>query len=155
MHRFVLANMAEKGLVKEVWKRLEQSSPQHIFTHAVAGEAWKKDKKQCKSYWNLCVDIARWQDQRGWYVTILAPSSSAFWASKASRPLRWMTGMHDASCWFQDGTARCPAWIVSNLAEGTFERIVDSVSYFEHDLRCYNPQFVVELAACLSLFSES
>ena len=133
--------------ISQAWKALVSNDPEHVIVHPVVPKHW--NDKATKAFWKFRADAARWQDNRGCFVTIIYPGGEGFWSSQGCRSLVWRYSFHSEDFSFAKDPKVWSLTLKSNLPEGTFGRL-HSLDRFTGDDMSLDPRFVVLMTSCLS-----
>ena len=133
--------------VSQAWKTIVSNDPEHVIIHPVVPKQWSD--KATKAFWKFCADVARWQDNRGRFVTIIYPRGEGFWSSQGCRSLVWRHSFHSEDFSFTKDPKVRSLTLTSNLPEGTFGRL-HSLDRFIGDDMSLDPRFVIVMTSCLS-----
>ena len=133
--------------ISQAWKTSVNNDPEHVIIHPVVPKQW--NEKAAKAFWKFCADVARWQDNRGCFVTIIYPRGEGFWSSQGCRSLVWRYSFHSEDFSFAKDPKVWSLTLKSNLPEGTFGRL-HSLDRFSGDDMSLDPRFVVLMTSCLS-----
>ena len=133
--------------ISQAWKTIVSNDPEHVIIHPVVPKQW--NDKATKAFWKFCADVARWQDNRGCFVTIIYPRGEGFWSSQGCRSLVWRHSFHSEDFSFTKDPKVWSLTLKSNLPEGTFGRL-HSLDRFSGDDMSLDPRFVVLMTSCLS-----
>ena len=133
--------------ISQAWKTIVSNDPEHVFIHPVVPKQW--NDKATKAFRKFCADVARWQDNRGCFVTIIYPRGEGFWSSQGCRALVWRHSFHSEDFSFAKDPKVWSLTLKSNLPEGTFGRL-HSLDRFSGDDMSLDPRFVVLMTSCLS-----
>ena len=133
--------------ISQAWKTIVNNDPEHVIIHPVVPKQW--NEKATKAFWKFCADVARWQDNRGCFVTIIYPKGEGFWSSQGCRSLVWRYSFHSEDFSFAKDPEVWSLTLKSNLPEGTFGRL-HSLDRFSGDDTSLDPRFVILMTSCLS-----
>ena len=133
--------------ISQAWKTLVSNDPEHVIVHPAVPKHW--NDKATKAFWKFCADVARWQDNRGCFVTIIYPKGEGFWSSQGCRSLAWRYSFHSEDFSFSKDPKVWSLTLKSNLPEGTFGRL-HSLDRFTGVDMPVDPRFVVLMTSCLS-----
>ena len=133
--------------ISQAWKTIVSNDPEHVIIHPVVPKQW--NDKATKAFWKFCADVARWQDNRGCFVTIIYPRGEGFWSSQGCRSLVWRYSFHSEDFSFAKDPKVWSLTLKSNLPEGTFGRL-HSLDRFTGDDMSLDPRFVVLMTSSLS-----
>ena len=133
--------------ISQAWKTIVNNDPEHVIIHPVVPKQW--NEKATKAFWKFCADVARWQDNRGCFVTIIYPRGEGFWSSQGCRSLVWRYSFHSEDFSFAKDPKVWSLTLKSNLPEGTFGRL-HSLDRFSGDDTSLDPRFVILMTSCLS-----
>ena len=133
--------------ISQAWKTIVNNDPEHVIIHPVVPEQW--DERATKAFWKFCADVARWQDNRGCFVTIIYPRGEGLWSSQGCRSLVWRYSFHSGDFSFAKDPKVWSLTLKSNLPEGTFGRL-HSLDRFSGDDTSLDPRFVIPMTSCLS-----
>ena len=132
--------------ISQAWKTIANNDPEHVIIHPVVPKQW--NEKATKAFWKFCADVARWQDNRGCFVTIIYPRGEGFWSSQGCRSLLWRYSFHSEELSFSRDPKVWSLTLKSNLPEGTFGRL-HALDRFSGDDMSLDPRFVVLMTSCL------
>ena len=104
--------------------------------------------KATTAFWKFCADVARWQDNRGCFVTIIYPRGEGFWSSQGCRSLARKNSFHSETFSFTKDPKVKSLTLKSNLPEGTFGRL-HSLDRFSGDGMALDPKVVILMTCCL------
>ena len=133
--------------ISQAWKTIANNDSEHVIIHPVVPKQW--NEKATKAFWKVCADVARWQDNRGCFVTIIYPKGEGFWSSQGCRSLLWRYSFHSEELSFSKDPKVWSMTLKSNLPEGTFGRL-HSLDRFSGDDTPLDPRFVVLMISCVS-----
>ena len=132
--------------ISQAWKTIVSNDPEHVIIHPVVPKQW--NDKATKAFWKFCADVARWQGNRGCFVTIIYPRGEGFWSSQGCRSLVWRYCFHSENFSFTKDPKVKSLTLKSNLPEGTFGRL-HSLDRFSGDGMLLDPKFVILMTSCL------
>ena len=133
--------------ISQAWKTIISNDPEHVIIHPVVPKHW--NDKATKAFWKFCADVARWQDNRGCFVTIIYPRGEGFWSSQGCFSLVWRYSFHSEDFSFAKDPKVWSLTLKSNLFEGTFGRL-HSLDRYSGDDMSLDPRFVILMTSCLS-----
>ena len=132
--------------ISQAWKTIVNNDPEHVIIHPVVPKQW--NDKATKAFWKFCADVARWQDNRGRFVTIIYPKGEGFWSSQGCRSLVWRYSFHSETFSFFKDPKVESLTLKSNLPGGTFGRL-HSLDRFSGEGMSLDPKFVILMTSCL------
>ena len=132
--------------ISQAWKTIVNNDPEHDIIHPVVPKQW--NDKATKAFWKFCADVARWQDNRGCFVTIIYPKGEGFWSSQGCRSLVWRYSFHSETFSFFKDPMVESLTLKSNLPGGTFGRL-HSLDRFSGEGMSLDPKLVILMTSCL------
>ncbi|CAE7681264.1 unnamed protein product [Symbiodinium sp. CCMP2456] len=132
--------------IGSAWKTISAAEPDQVIIHPVIPAEWAK--KAARAFWQVCAEVCHWQDDRGYFVTIMYPSHSGFWSSQRSHSLQWRNNMTFCAFKNKGELEHGELFFFTNLPEGSLGRL-ESLDEGYDSTTFLDPRFAVLFSQCL------
>ena len=135
--------------IASAWTVILAAEPDHAIIHPVIPAEWpRKAARAFRSFRSFCAEVCHWQDDRGYFGTIMHPSDSGFGLSQCSRSLKWRNSMTLATFKQKGEQLHGELSFLTNLPEGSLDRL-ESLADGYNSMTLFDPRLTVLLSQCL------